>query len=505
MKTTFKKTSMLLSALLLSMIMTQAQTTGIFENHHDIGNVKHDGSAIYDSETQEYTISGSGTNMWAGQDEFHYLWKSIQGDFILRAQVAFVGEEGHESRKIGWSIRNNFHTDSPHVNSIIHGGGVASLQYRQTIGGETEQVISTDVAPDVLQLERRGNLYIMSTAKFGQPFTSVQVEMNLRNEVFVGLAVCAHNPDKIETAIFKNVRIIKPTPADYQPYRDYIGSHLEVMNVETGERKILMSSAHSIQAPNWTPDGKTLIYNSNGVLYKYDLESGKVTMLNTGFANNNNNDHILNADATKIAISHHNADDGGRSSIYYLPIEGSDNPIKVTKNDVGVSYLHGWTPDDKKMIFTAQRNDQFNIFEVDVATGEEKQLTHLATLDDGSEYSSDGKFIYFNSDRTGAMQIWRMKANGKDQTQMTFDKKYYDWFPHVSPDQKKIFIISFPDTIASDQHPFYQHCLLRIMPIEGGEPKVVGYVYGGQGTINVPSWSPDSKYVAFVTNSGNIQ
>jgi len=99
-----------------------------------------------------------------------------------------------------------------------------------------------------------------------------------------------------------------------------------------------------------------------------------------------------------------------------------------------VSYLHGWTPDDKKIIFTAQRNDQFNIFEVDVATGEEKQLTHLATLDDGSEYSSDGKFIYFNSDRTGAMQIWRMKANGKDQTQMTFDKKYYDWFPYVSPD-----------------------------------------------------------------------
>ncbi|PCJ94526.1 MAG: biopolymer transporter TolR [Flavobacteriaceae bacterium] len=505
MKRTLKNLFALFTALLLSMTMTQAQKTGIFENHHDIGNVKHTGSATYNSETQEYTLSGSGTNMWGNQDEFHYLWKSIQGDFILRAQISFVGEGVDPHRKIGWTVRDNFHSNGKQVNATVHGDGLTSLQYRRTIGGETEQLESSAAGSDVIQLERRGNIYIMSTAKFGDTFTSVQVEMDLRNEVFVGLSMCSHNPDVVEKAIFKNVRIIKPTPEDYTPYRDYLGSHLEVMNVETGDRKILMSSAHSIQAPNWTPDGKTLIYNSNGVLYTYDLASGTVAMLNTGFANDNNNDHILNADATKIAISHHNADDGRTSSIYYLPIEGSDSPTKVTKDGVGASYLHGWSPDDTKMIFTANRNNQYDIYEVDVETGKEKQLTNLATLDDGSEYSSDGKFIYFNSNRTGAMQIWRMKANGKDQTQMTFNKKHYDWFPHVSPDQKKLFIISFPDSIESDQHPFYQHCLLKIMPIEGGEPKIIGYVYGGQGTINVPSWSPDSKHVAFVTNSGNIE
>ncbi len=495
-----RKTVFTVFALVLSLNMITAQKIGIFDNSQDVGNVKHKGSTIYNPEDQSYTITGSGTNMWGDHDEFQYLWKSIQGDFILRAHIEFIGKGVDPHRKIGWVVRNNFHGNSPHVNASIHGDGLTSLQFRRTKGGETEQVESTDKAPDVVQLERRGNKYIMSTAKFGQEFTSVEVEMDLRNEVFVGLAVCSHNPDVQETAIFKNVRIIKPVDPEFQPYRDYIGSHLEIMNVETGERKILMSSAHSIQAPNWTQDNKTLIYNSNGVLYKYDLASGKVSMLNTGFADNNNNDHILSADNKRIAISHHNADDGNTSSLYHLPIEGSDTPIKVTKDGVGASYLHGWSNDNKKMIFTANRNNKYDIYEVDVATGKEKQLTDTPTLDDGSEYSPDNKFIYFNSNRTGVMQLWRMKANGKNQTQLTFDD-YNDWFAHVSPDAKSIVFISFPKDIETSDHPFYKHCLLRIMPIEGGEPKVIGYIYGGQGSINVPSWSPDSKYIAFVSNS----
>src|SRR5690606_35374791 len=303
------KTASAVFVFSLFLNMATAQKIGIFDNNQDIGNVKHKGSSIYNPDDQSYTITGSGTNMWGPQDEFQYLWKSIQGDFILRVHIEFVGEGVDPHRKIGWVVRNNFHPDSPLVNASIHGDGLTSLQFRRTKGGETEQIESTDTAPDVVQLERIGNKYIMSTAKFGKPFTSVEIEMDLRNEVFVGLGVCSHNPDVIEKAIFKNVRIIKPVNPDFQPYRDYIGSHLEIMNVDTGERKILMSSGHSIQAPNWTPDGKTLIYNSNGLLYNYDLETGKISMLNTGFANDNNNDHVLSVDGTKIAISHHNAND----------------------------------------------------------------------------------------------------------------------------------------------------------------------------------------------------
>jgi len=489
----------LLLGLFLSFNMASAQELGIFDNNLDIGDVKNEGSAEYDEEEQVYTLIGSGTNMWFGMDEFQYLWKAIQGDFILRARVEFVGEGTDPHRKIGWIVRNNLAADSPHVNAAVHGNGLTSLQYRREKGADTEEVTSTDEAPNVIQLERRGNFYIMSTAKFGEPFTSVEVEMDLRNEIFAGIYISSHNPDVVEKAVFKNVRITQPAPEDLVPYTDYLGSRLEIMNVETGERKVLMTSGHSIQAPNWTKKGK-LIYNSNGWLYNYDLETGKISMLNTGFANRNNNDHVLSFDERKIAISHHNPEDDGNSSIYYLPVEGSDKPVKVTKDGVGVSYAHGWSPDGKSILFTAKRNSQLDIYKVDVETGTETQLTNTKTVDDGSEFSKDGQHIYFNSNRTGTMQIWRMNADGSGQTQLTSDK-YNDWFPHISPNQEKIVIISFPEDIDSGDHPFYKRCLLRTMPVNGGEPKVIGYIYGGQGTINVPSWSPDGKYIAFVTNS----
>lgn len=478
----------------------RAQTVGVFENNVDIGSVKHKGTTIYDSESQSYTLSGSGLNMWFGQDEFQYAYKSIQGDFILRARVDFLGGGVDPHRKVGWTVRNNLHSDSPHVNATVHGDGLTSLQFRREKGLDTEEKISEDKSPDIIQLERRGNTYIMSTAKFGEPFTSVKLDIELRNEVFVGIYVCSHNPDVIEKAVYKNVRIITPPKDGYIPYEDYIGSSLEIMDVGTGERKVLMTSSHSIQAPNWTPDDKTLIYNSNGFLYNYDLKSSKITMLNTGFADKNNNDHVLNSDGSMIAISHHNDDDNGDSSIYYLPLSGSDNPTKVTTNGVGASYLHGWSPNGEKMIFTGKRNDAFNIVEVDIKTGKEVILTETKGLDDGSEYSPDGEKIYFNSNRTGTMQIWRMDKDGKNQEQLTFDE-YNDWFPHVSPDGKSIILISYPATIESGSHPFYKHCLLRMVSINGGNPKIIAYIFGGQGTINVPSWSPDGKQIAFVTNS----
>jgi Tol biopolymer transport system component len=152
------------------------------------------------------------------------------------------------------------------------------------------------------------------------------------------------------------------------------------------------------------------------------------------------------------------------------------------------------------MLFTGNRNGIYNIFSVEVKSGKEEQLTDYPTLDDGPEFSANGKYIYFNSVRSGTMQLYRMKANGKKQTQLTFDD-YNNWFPHVSPDQKWIVFISFPKDINPSEHPFYKHCMLRIMPFNGGEPKVLAHIYGGQGTINVPSWSPDSRRIAFVANT----
>jgi len=486
--------------LLMPLIYGQNQI-GIFDGTTDIGNCKIKGEAAYASKDQTYKISGAGTNMWFGRDEFQYVWTTIQGDFILRAEVAFIGEGVDPHRKVGWIIKNSLDTNSKHVNASTHGDGLTSLQYRTKIGGNTEEIVSTDTFPEVIQLERRGDTYIMSTAKFGEEYTSVELNgVELDNEVYVGIYVCSHNPEVLESAVYRNVRIIKPTDSDYVPYTDYLGSNLEIMEVETGLRKIKYQSAYSIQAPNWTPDGKKLIYNSKGHLYNYELSSGSITPLNTGFAVNNNNDHVLTFDGTLMGLSNHNQDDGGDSALYYMPAEGDSLPIMVTSPKVGASYLHGWSPDNKKMIFTGKRDGIFNIYTVDIASGKEEKLTDTEVLDDGPEYSPDGRHIFFNSARTGKMQIWRMDPDGKNQTQLTFDD-YNDWFPHISPDGKWIAFISFPKEIDPGKHPFYKHCLLRIMPYEGGTPKIMAYIYGGQGTINVPSWSPDSKKIAFVTNS----
>ena len=489
----------LIFILITQTIQAQQSMIGVFQASNDVGTPKKAGQTIYHADDQTYLLSGSGSNMWGERDEFHYAYKEIKGDFILRARISFVGEGVDPHRKIGWSIRPTLRGNDQHVSAEVHGDGLTSLQFRKSSGGITEQIASTDSFPDVVQLERKGNSYIMSTAKFGKEFTSVILsDLELQEEVYVGLFICSHNAEVEEKAIFSNVRIIKPAPADLVQYRDYLGSNLEIMELETGNRKIVKQYEGSLQAPNWTVDGKTLIYNQEGALYNFDIESQQTSLLNTGFATRNNNDHVLTFDGATIGISHHSESDDGQSIIYYLPTTGGE-PVRVTSK--GPSYFHGWSPDGRKLVYTGGRENIYNIYTIDKTGGPETRLTNEPTLDDGPEFSPDGKYIYFNSDRTGTMQLWRMDANGKNPVQLTFDK-HNDWFPHLSPDGKTIVFISFPETVISDQHPFYEQVYIRTMPAEGGEIKVIAYVYGGQGTINVPSWSPDGSKIAFVSNSG---
>ena len=487
--------------MLNNQVRGQNEATGIFDDHSDVGNVKHPGNVSYHKVDQEYLIEGSGENMWFAEDQFHFLWSSIQGDFILRAHVKFVGEGVDPHRKLGWMVRNNFHSDAEHVNAAVHGDGLVSLQYRTERGGQTEEITSKDTSPDIVQLERRGDTFIMGTAKMGQPLVEVTLDQNpLNNEVFVGLYVCSHNPDVVEKAIFSNVRITKPFDESKERYTDYLGSRMEVLDMESLERKVLFTSKHSLQAPNWTVDGKALIYNSNGYLYRYDLDSEMTGMVNTGFADQNNNDHVLSFDGRQIAISSHDDDDNGDSAIYTLPLEGSDKPVRITKRGLGASYLHGWSIDAKDLLFTGNRNGKYDIYRVNIETGQETQLTDTPGLDDGPEFDPSGKYIYFNSNRTGTMQIYRMLPDGSEVEQLTFDE-LNDWFPHISPDGKKMVFVSFGTDVDSGDHPFYKHVYLRMMPVEGGTPQIISYVYGGQGTINVPSWSPDSKKIAFISNT----
>jgi TolB protein len=485
-------------ALVLGIRYSECSTPGIFDSNNDIGNIKIPGSVDYNAEMQEYTLEGSGENIWFDKDEFHFLWKNIEGNFIMRARGRFIGEGAHEHRKIGLMIRDSLTTNSAHVSAVVHGDGLTSLQYRKYTGFNTEETKSELSYPDIIQIERKGDNFIMSVATFGEPFKTVMVEsIKLNNEVFAGIFICSHNSEVLEKAEFDNVRIIIPAEEDFVPYSDFIGSNLEIMDVETGLRKILYSSPFSLQAPNWSEDGKRLIYNSKGLLYSFNIDKRITEQINTDFADNNNNDHVLSFDNELLGISHHSREDEDNSIVYILPAKGGI-PERITAK--GPSYLHGWSPDGEYLVYTGGRNGNYDIYKISRYDKEEIRLTSATGLDDGSEYTPDGKYIYFNSNRSGTMQIWRMKPEGSDQEQVTFDE-LNDWFPHISPDGKQIAFLSFPAEVKSDDHPFYKHVYIRLMPADGGKPKIVAYVYGGQGTINVPSWSPDSKKIAFISNT----
>lgn len=276
-----------------------------------------------------------------------------------------------------------------------------------------------------------------------------------------------------------------------------VTSILEILDITTGRRTVVKEFPYLIEAPNWTPDNQWLIYNSGGRLYKLSPDSpAEPQAINSGFANRCNNDHVLSADGKQIAISNGTKEDS-KSRIYTFPIEGG-TPRLITP--MAPSYLHGWSPDGRQLAYCADRKGNYDVYVIPAEGGEEVRLTTAEGLDDGPEYSPCGQYIWFNSVRTGLMQVWRMKADGSEQTQMTFDETRNSWFPHVSPDGRQVLFITYTKgDLEPGQHLANKNVELRLMPADGGEPRTLVKLFGGQGTINVNSWAPDSRRLAFVS------
>jgi len=480
------------------MSLLHENTLGLFDGQTDIGVVHHPGSCDYDVEQQIYRIASAGANIWGNQDAFHFIWKRVRGNFIVTMRAAFTGAGVNPHRKLGWMARTSLEAGSPNVSTGVHGDGLLSLQFRRAQGEQTDEIKAALTGADIIQLERKGNTYIMSVAQYGQPFSAVQVtDIDLGQDLYVGLYVCSHEDHSIEQATFQNVRIVTPVKADFNRDTDPFGSHLEILDLASGQRKIIYSTDEIIEAPNWTRDGKSLIYNSHGRLFRFDLATGASSLIDTGDATRNNNDHVLSFDGSMLAISNHSPDDH-LSRIYTLPVEGGA-PRLVTP--IGPSYLHGWSPDGKSLVYCAERNGDYDVYRISIDGGVEEQLTTAIGLDDGPEYTPDGSYIYFNSVRSGGMQIWRMRPDGSNQEQMTNDD-CNNWFAHIAPDGKSFVFISYlPGEVDPGDHPAAKRVYLRLLPLDGGTPKVLAYLYGGQGTINVPSWSPDGSQLAFVSNT----
>ncbi|MCK5729426.1 MAG: TolB family protein [Draconibacterium sp.] len=491
------KLSYIFILVILSSISVEAQQ--MFQNYsgHDIGNPKLQGNFQFNDNLQQFTLAGAGYNMWFERDELYMVSQEIEGDFILSANVKFLGEGVDAHRKVGVIIRNSEDENAVYVDGAVHGDGLTSLQYREKKGDETLEKSTETKAPEFVQIERIGNEFIFRISKGNKPLELVgKVTLEMGNSVLAGMFISSHNVDAIEKARFWNVRLEKPAAPNVDGYQSPSPSRLEIIDIETGNRKVVYETETHIEAPNWSRNGKYLIYNSEGKLHKFDLKRSVISEVNTDFANSNNNDHGISFNGKMLAISHHIEENGNNKSIIYtVPVKGGV-PKRITEN--GPSYWHGWSPDGKWLTYCAERNGNYDVYKIPAKGGEEIRLTDADGLDDGPEYSPDGKYIYFNSTRTGMMQIWRMKPDGTKQEQVTKDN-YQNWFAHPSPDGKQMIMISYLSDVPAGSHPRNKRVMLRLMPVGGGEIKTVAFLYGGQGTINVPSWSPDSKKVAFVS------
>jgi len=465
---------------------------GLFTTHQDIGAVGHAGSVEFDPASGRYILRGGGANLWGTNDAFHFVWREASGDFTLTADLRWLAPGGNPHRKALLMVRQDTGPAARYVDAAWHGDGLTSLQFREEPGGPTREIQSPVRAPRRLRLDKQGETFWMSVAgedgvwrpaggahrvKFTEPF-------------LVGLGVCAHDDARVEAAEFSAVTFTPHATNARTPPVLY--STLEVVNLASLDRRVVLDARAHFEAPNWSRDGRTLLINRAGRLYQVPVSGGEPVVLDTGFAVRCNNDHGYSPDGAWLAISDQSQGDG-KSRIYVLPATGG-TPRLVTEQ--GPSYWHGWSPDGATLAYCAERNGEYDIYTIPVRGGPERRLTTAPGLDDGPDYSPDGQWIYFNSERSGRMQIWRMRPDGSGQEQVTHDE-WNNWFPHPSPDGRWIVFLSYAREVQG--HPANQDVRLRLLPTAGGEPRELARLFGGQGTLNVPSWSPDSRAVAFVS------
>ena len=279
--------------------------------------------------------------------------------------------------------------------------------------------------------------------------------------------------------------------------RPAVRSHITTIDIHGKGKRVVLSVDRLFEAPNWSPDGKYLLLNSQGRLWRMAPEGGQPQPVDTGAVKGINNDHGISADGKWFAIS--------AGQMYVLPSAGG-TPRQVTK--LTPSYFHGWSPDGRTLVYCASRGSNFDLYGIPAEGGEEKRLTMHAGYDDGPDYSPGGKWIYFNSDRSGSWDIWRIPATGAGPDDARAERitsdDYEDWFPHPSPDGKWLVLISFAK--GTKGHPANQNVILRRMRMPSAAAKAkpgkvaeVVRLFGGQGTLNVNSWAPKGNRFAYVS------
>jgi len=477
---------------------TGAGALGIFEGQSDVGSVVPPGTLAYNSTSGVYTIDAAGANLWSTTDGFHFVWKKVTGDLSLTADIDFPISTGNHDphRKAVLMLRQSLDADGVYADAAVHGSGMTALQYRRSRGATTQDIELNIALPRRVRLEKRGDTITMFLSIAGEPLhqAGASIKLHLDGPFYAGIGVSSHNKDAVEKASFSNMEM-KTLTSGAGTEKMSLYSTLQTIGIEDNFRRamVILSERGYFEAPNWSRDGKQLIFDRGGQIWTIPAEGGEAEKLETGATTRCTGSHGLSPDGKLLATSC--ATSGRPETRVYIVPSGGGSPRLVTENPN--SYFHSWSPDGKTILFTRPEKGSLNIYSIPAEGGEEKALTTGSGVSDDPDYSADGRYIYFNSDRAGGpMQIWRMHADGSMPEEVTHDD-FNNWTPHPSPDGKSVVILSYDKGVTG--HPANKDIALRILNIADGKIRVLVNLVGGAGSINVPSWAPDGSHFAFVS------
>jgi len=459
-----------------------------------------------------FTLGGT-MDLWGPADGSHFVWQPVQGDVVLVARVSSMdnpGAVGHA--KASLCIRESLDGGSRCVALCITPGDGTQFTYRETTDAKTARIF-LDVSnpkpvvpkgkfPCWLKLVRHGNAFNGYESLDGETWwLTGQIKLDFKADAIIGIASSSHTKDWLTMSVFDHVKLTNAGASadtkDAKETQKRFRSQLTTIGIDgTGER-VVYETEDRIEAPNWSLDKKWLIFNSKGQFFRIAAEGRtKPELIPTGSVKGINNDHVLSPDGRTLYFSA-----GGH--LYAVPSAGGQ-PRQISNNHAPerkfLYYLHGVSPDEKTLAYVGvEAGNKYELYTIPAAGGPDTPLAQFGVPSDGPEYSSDGQWIYFNSERDaklpGHAQCYRMKPDGTVIQQLTHDERV-NWFPHVSSDREWVVYISFP--AGTKGHPANHDVILRRMKPDGSQQADLIGFNGGQGTINVNSWSPDSRQIAFV-------
>ena len=477
-----------------------AGALGLFDAQGDVGVASTPGTGAYDPATGVYTITSAGENTWARTDAFHFLWKTLSGDVALSAEIRFPpitnGHAPSPNRKGFVMIRQSLDPGSAYADAAVHGGGVTALQYRPERGAETQDVELDISAPLQVRIEKRGDVLTLWTGAPGQPLrpNGVITRLKLDQPFYVGIGALSHDVTTTETIQFANVQLTPLAPlADAVPKVQV--STLELTQTEDKFRRasLVRSITGYIQSPNPAPDGKSVYAHDSGHIVRIPRLGpnswGAPQPVDMGGLVGCSGNFGLSPDGKWLAVSCATVH-GAPHQVFLLAAGGGGSPKPVTDPKVS-SYFHAWSPDSQVVAFTRGQASKADIFTVAIAGGPEHRLTS-DTLNDGPDFTPDGQFIYFDSLRSGSLQIWRMRRDGTGAEQLTDDGNFNS-SPHVSPDGKQVSFLCQPAAVGFGRGP----ATLKILQVEDGLIRPVVSFEGDRGSVQMYDWA-DNDHLAFV-------